>query len=80
MTGKQLWTVKGIWVVLVVMASVVWRGEAAILIIGLLFIRPVLREAKLCRDMDERQQLIFLSGGYYGFMAAMLVVLGIFLS
>jgi len=79
MTAKQLWIVKAIWVLIVIVLCVVLGGEALILLVGLLFIRPVVREIRPCSDLDERQNLLFLKGGYYGFLTAMFLIVVVFM-
>lgn len=78
MTATQISIAKLACTAAVLALSVFWRAEALVLLVLLLFIRPVAREIKPCPDMDERQNMLFLKGGYFGFLSAMLVVLGVF--
>ncbi len=79
MTAKQLWIIKAIWVLIVIALCFILGGEAIILLVGLLFIRPIIREIRPCSDMDERQDLLFFKGGYYAFLTAMFLVVVVFM-
>ena len=68
-----------IWIFIVLFLAAVWRVEALILILGLLFFGPLFRETGVYHDMDERQQLLHWKAGYYGFMSAMAVLFAIFI-
>ncbi len=79
MTAKQLWIIKAIWVLIVIVLCLVLGGEAIVLLVGLLFIRPIIREIRPCSDMDERQDLLFFKGGYYGFLTTMFLIVVVFM-
>ena len=78
MTATQISIAKLACTAAVLALGVFWRPEALILLVLLLFVRPIAREIKPSPDMDERQNMLFLKGGYFGFLTAMLVVLGVF--
>ncbi|NOZ13764.1 MAG: hypothetical protein GXO69_08985 [Acidobacteria bacterium] len=70
--------VRLIWILIVLFLAAVWRVEALILIFGLVFFGPLLRETGICHDVDERQQSLHWKAGYYGFMSLMIVLFAVF--
>ncbi len=71
---KTSWAIRLIWIGATGLLALLWRAEALIFLVGLVFLGPLLRESGIDRDADERETMLHMQAGYYGFLSAIFTI------
>lgn len=74
MTARMLAWVRVCWIAATALLMATWRGEALVLLVGLAFLGPVVREAAPAPDRDERQRLEDYRASHYALIVLFVLI------